>query len=190
MDAALVADAPDRFRAARAEALAPAQLARDEAVPARPGRRRRGRAAPARGARRRRGGADRLAALDADRAAWRERVAAYRAERRDRRRSGARRHGARQRRRRLARPALQRSGACASTRSTASRWNRPVASPPVAVALVDCRWTRSPRSGFTAATLTTCSFVPQLTRIWRTKSAHDLSLRMFSRLQPRHPAGG
>jgi len=34
--------------------------------------------------------------------------------------------------------------------------------------------------GLTAATLTTCSFVPQLTRIWRTKSAHDLSYGMFS----------
>lgn len=34
--------------------------------------------------------------------------------------------------------------------------------------------------GFVAATLTTLSFVPQLTRIWRTKSAEDLSLSMFS----------
>jgi len=34
--------------------------------------------------------------------------------------------------------------------------------------------------GLTAATLTTCSFVPQLTKIWRTKSAEDLSYGMFS----------
>jgi MtN3 and saliva related transmembrane protein len=34
--------------------------------------------------------------------------------------------------------------------------------------------------GFTAATLTTCSFVPQLTKVWRTKSAEDLSYGMFS----------
>ena len=33
--------------------------------------------------------------------------------------------------------------------------------------------------GLTAATLTTCSFVPQLTKIWRTKSTHDLSYGMF-----------
>lgn len=33
--------------------------------------------------------------------------------------------------------------------------------------------------GLTAATLTTCSFVPQLTRVWRTKSATDLSYGMF-----------
>jgi MtN3 and saliva related transmembrane protein len=34
--------------------------------------------------------------------------------------------------------------------------------------------------GLTAATLTTCSFVPQLTRVWRTKSAADLSSGMFT----------
>lgn len=34
--------------------------------------------------------------------------------------------------------------------------------------------------GMTAATLTTCSFVPQLTKVWRTKSAEDLSYGMFS----------
>jgi MtN3 and saliva related transmembrane protein len=33
--------------------------------------------------------------------------------------------------------------------------------------------------GLTAATLTTCSFVPQLTKVWRTKSAADLSYGMF-----------
>ena len=33
--------------------------------------------------------------------------------------------------------------------------------------------------GLTAATLTTCSFVPQLTKVWRTKSAEDLSYGMF-----------
>jgi MtN3 and saliva related transmembrane protein len=33
--------------------------------------------------------------------------------------------------------------------------------------------------GMTAATLTTCSFVPQLTKVWRTKSAADLSYGMF-----------
>jgi MtN3 and saliva related transmembrane protein len=34
--------------------------------------------------------------------------------------------------------------------------------------------------GMTAATLTTGSFVPQLTKVWRTKSAEDLSYGMFS----------
>jgi len=34
--------------------------------------------------------------------------------------------------------------------------------------------------GMTAATLTTVSFVPQLTKVWRTKSADDLSYGMFS----------
>ena len=29
-------------------------------------------------------------------------------------------------------------------------------------------------------TLTTCSFVPQLTKVWRSKSADDLSYGMFS----------
>lgn len=33
--------------------------------------------------------------------------------------------------------------------------------------------------GLTAATLTTCSFVPQLTKVWRSKSAADLSYGMF-----------
>ena len=33
--------------------------------------------------------------------------------------------------------------------------------------------------GLFAATLTTCSFVPQLTKVWRTKSAGDLSSGMF-----------
>lgn len=34
--------------------------------------------------------------------------------------------------------------------------------------------------GLTAATLTTCSFVPQLTKVWRSKSAADLSFGMFT----------
>lgn len=34
--------------------------------------------------------------------------------------------------------------------------------------------------GLIAATLTTLSFVPQLTKVWRTKSADDLSIGMFS----------
>ena len=34
--------------------------------------------------------------------------------------------------------------------------------------------------GMIAATLTTCSFVPQLTKVWRTKSAEDLSYGMFA----------
>lgn len=33
--------------------------------------------------------------------------------------------------------------------------------------------------GLVAATLTTCSFVPQLTRVLRTRSAQDLSYGMF-----------
>lgn len=33
--------------------------------------------------------------------------------------------------------------------------------------------------GLSAATLTTCSFVPQLTKVWRSKSADDLSYGMF-----------
>ncbi|MBY0279860.1 SemiSWEET transporter [Candidatus Binatia bacterium] len=33
--------------------------------------------------------------------------------------------------------------------------------------------------GLVAATLTTCSFVPQLTRVIRTRSAEDLSYGMF-----------
>ncbi|MDX2167408.1 MAG: SemiSWEET transporter [Deltaproteobacteria bacterium] len=34
--------------------------------------------------------------------------------------------------------------------------------------------------GFLAATLTTASFIPQLTKVWRTQSAEDLSAGMFS----------
>lgn len=34
--------------------------------------------------------------------------------------------------------------------------------------------------GLTAATLTTCSFVPQLAKVWQTKSAEDLSYGMFT----------
>jgi MtN3 and saliva related transmembrane protein len=34
--------------------------------------------------------------------------------------------------------------------------------------------------GFLAASLTTASFIPQLTKVWRTKSAEDLSTGMFS----------
>jgi len=78
--AALLADAPEPIRAARAEALAPAQLARDEAVLRAQG----GDAAAVQRLREERVGveaAERLATLDADRAAWRERVAAYRADR-------------------------------------------------------------------------------------------------------------
>ncbi len=33
--------------------------------------------------------------------------------------------------------------------------------------------------GSTAATCTTISFLPQLIRVWRRKSAHDISLTMF-----------
>jgi MtN3 and saliva related transmembrane protein len=33
--------------------------------------------------------------------------------------------------------------------------------------------------GLAAGTLTTCSFVPQVVRIWRTRSARDISLVMF-----------
>jgi MtN3 and saliva related transmembrane protein len=33
--------------------------------------------------------------------------------------------------------------------------------------------------GFAAATLTTVSFVPQLLRVWRLRSARDISLGMF-----------
>ncbi len=33
--------------------------------------------------------------------------------------------------------------------------------------------------GFTAGTLTTIAFVPQAIKIWRTKSAKDISLGMF-----------
>jgi MtN3 and saliva related transmembrane protein len=33
--------------------------------------------------------------------------------------------------------------------------------------------------GYAAATLTTLSFVPQVVRVWRTRSARDLSLRMY-----------
>ena len=34
--------------------------------------------------------------------------------------------------------------------------------------------------GFVAAALTTLSFIPQLTKVWQTKSADDLSTGMFS----------
>ncbi|MBS3106390.1 SemiSWEET transporter [Candidatus Woesearchaeota archaeon] len=34
--------------------------------------------------------------------------------------------------------------------------------------------------GFTAATLTTFSFLPQVVKIWKTKRAQDLSLLTFS----------
>lgn len=34
--------------------------------------------------------------------------------------------------------------------------------------------------GFTAAILTTVAFVPQITKIWRTRSAKDVSLGMYS----------
>lgn len=34
--------------------------------------------------------------------------------------------------------------------------------------------------GFIAAGCTTASFVPQLVKVWKTKSAEDISLRMFS----------
>ncbi|MBM4201611.1 MAG: hypothetical protein FJ189_10040 [Gammaproteobacteria bacterium] len=33
--------------------------------------------------------------------------------------------------------------------------------------------------GLVAGTLTTCSFVPQVVRIWRTRSARDISTVMF-----------
>ena len=33
--------------------------------------------------------------------------------------------------------------------------------------------------GLTAATLTTIAFIPQVTKIWKTKSAKDVSLGMF-----------
>ncbi len=33
--------------------------------------------------------------------------------------------------------------------------------------------------GFVAGTFTTVAFLPQLVRIWRTKSAHDISLLMY-----------
>ncbi len=34
--------------------------------------------------------------------------------------------------------------------------------------------------GLIAGSLTTVSFVPQVVRIWRTRSTHDISLLMFS----------
>ena len=37
-----------------------------------------------------------------------------------------------------------------------------------------------PLIGFVAATLTTIAFVPQLIRIWRTRSAKDISLGMYA----------
>jgi MtN3 and saliva related transmembrane protein len=33
--------------------------------------------------------------------------------------------------------------------------------------------------GYAAATLTTLAFVPQVVRVWHTRSARDLSLRMY-----------
>lgn len=33
--------------------------------------------------------------------------------------------------------------------------------------------------GYAGATLTTCSFVPQLLRVWRSRSAHDISTGMY-----------
>lgn len=37
-----------------------------------------------------------------------------------------------------------------------------------------------PLIGFVAAILTTIAFVPQLVRIWRTRSAKDISLAMYT----------
>ena len=34
--------------------------------------------------------------------------------------------------------------------------------------------------GFTAATLTTVSFVPQVIKVWRSRSTHDVSLGMYA----------
>ena len=34
--------------------------------------------------------------------------------------------------------------------------------------------------GFTAATLTTISFVPQVIKVWRSRSTHDVSLGMYA----------
>jgi MtN3 and saliva related transmembrane protein len=34
--------------------------------------------------------------------------------------------------------------------------------------------------GFTAATLTTVSFVPQVIKVWRSRSTHDVSLVMYA----------
>ena len=34
--------------------------------------------------------------------------------------------------------------------------------------------------GYAGATLTTCSFVPQLLRVWRSQSAHDISTGMYA----------
>ncbi len=34
--------------------------------------------------------------------------------------------------------------------------------------------------GLVAGTLTTAAFVPQVVKIWRTRSTHDISLGMFS----------
>lgn len=77
---ALLADAPAPIRAARAAAAAPLELAREEAALRAQG----GSADDVQRLREERVGADaaqRLAALDAERAAWRQRVADYRAER-------------------------------------------------------------------------------------------------------------
>jgi MtN3 and saliva related transmembrane protein len=34
--------------------------------------------------------------------------------------------------------------------------------------------------GFAGATLTTASFIPQLLRVWRSQSAHDISAAMYT----------
>ncbi|HEV8267726.1 MAG TPA: SemiSWEET transporter [Thermoanaerobaculia bacterium] len=34
--------------------------------------------------------------------------------------------------------------------------------------------------GYVAGTLTTIAFVPQLVKVWRSRSTHDISLGMFS----------
>ena len=76
----LLADAPAPIRAARAASTAPMELARDEAVLRAQG----GSADDVQRLREDRVGAEaaqRLAAMDADRAAWRQRIADYRAER-------------------------------------------------------------------------------------------------------------
>lgn len=40
--------------------------------------------------------------------------------------------------------------------------------------------TASDLLGLVAGTLTTAAFVPQVVKIWRTRSTHDISLGMFS----------
>ena len=147
--------------------------------------------------------AARLAALDAQRAAWRSRVDAYRQERAaidadpalDDARNASSGH-------RPARAPLQRCrAACASrcwiaSSSRRGRWlfrrvrllrvrglvarltrpTRVTAQQPTALSPMD----PITALGLTAATLTTCSFVPQLAKVWRTKSADDLSYGMFA----------